>query len=139
MHGLLAGRIVRILVDGGVLELAEAARRLAAQLSIGTPPDRQAAWVEGLLAGGGLLLVHDRDLLDLLDSWVAELAEEDFLVVLPLLRRTFGEYTRPERAELGRAVHRLTDSSATAAEEPIDERRAAPAVAAVAAILVGAR
>ncbi|MDN5857264.1 MAG: DUF5682 family protein [Pseudonocardia sp.] len=139
VHGLLAGRIVRILVDGGVLGLAEAARRLAAQLSVGVPPDRQAAWVEGLLSGGGLLLVHDRVLLDLLDTWVRGLTEEDFMVVLPLMRRTFGEYTGPERAELGRAVHRLSDGAATESERAIDERRAAPAVAAVAAILAGAR
>jgi hypothetical protein len=139
VHGLLAGRIVRILTDGGALEHTEAARRLSAQLSIGVPPPAQAAWVEGLLSGGGLLLVHDRALLGLLDEWVAGLSEEDFLVVLPLLRRTFGEYTRPERAELGHAVHRLADTTADAVDEVVDERRAAPAVAAVAAILAGAR
>lgn len=139
VHGLLAGRIVRILVDGGVLDLAEASRRLSAQLSIGVPPGQQAAWVEGLLAGGGLLLVHDRELLGLLDTWLAGLGAEDFLVVLPLLRRTFGEFTRSERVELARAVHRLGTDGAAPAEAEIDERRAAPAVAAVAAILAGAR
>ncbi|SHK63549.1 hypothetical protein SAMN05443637_10999 [Pseudonocardia thermophila] len=139
VHGLLAGRIVRLLADGGVLGHDEVARRLSAQLSIGVPPAAQAAWVEGLLSGGGLLLAHDQELVALIDEWVTGLAEEDFVVVLPLLRRTFGQYSRAEREEVARAVGALDGRQAGPADEAVDDRRAAPAVAAVAALLRGAR
>ena len=86
-----------------------------------------------------LLLVHDRDLLGVLDGWVASLDADEFLEVLPLLRRTFGEFSAPERASIGRAVRSLpagTDFAAGAADaDGIDYARAEGAVAAVAAIL----
>ena len=137
VHGLLAGRVVRVLTDTGVLSRAESARRLAAQLSIGIPAPAKAAWAEGFLSGGGLLLVHDRELLAVLDDWVATLTSQDFTDVLPLLRRTFGEYTGPERANIGAAVRSLGSGAPPAADpdEAVDAARAAGAVRTVAAIL----
>ena len=41
--------------------------RMARAVSIGTPPATAAAWIEGFLAGGGLLLIHDEQLLALQD------------------------------------------------------------------------
>ena len=41
----------------------DAARRLQRRTSVGVTPAEKAAWVEGFLAGSGLLLVHDRPLL----------------------------------------------------------------------------
>ncbi len=40
----------------------------------------------------------------MLDEWVASLGAEDFVEVLPLLRRTFGGFAGPERAAIGRAA-----------------------------------
>jgi hypothetical protein len=141
VHGLLAGRVVRLLTDTGVLSMPEAARRFAAHLSIGMPAPAKAAWAEGFLSGGGLLLVHDRDLLAVLDGWIAALAEQDFMDVLPLLRRAFGEYSAPERASIAHAVARLASGAPEPAsqEEPVDGDRAAAALRTVAAILGGAR
>ena len=117
VHGLVAGRVTRILADAGALTWAEAATRFRAALSVGVPPAVKAAWAEGFLgsppahghpgsggSGGGLLLVHDGDLLGVLDEWVASLGAEDFVEVLPLLRRTFGGFAGPERAAIGRAA-----------------------------------
>ena len=113
VHGLVAGRVTRMLADAGVLPWAVAARRFGAALSVGVPASAKAQWAEGFLAGsgGGLLLVHDRDLLGVLDGWVASLRDEEFMEVLPLLRRTFGEFTAPERASIGRAVRFLPGGS----------------------------
>ena len=55
-------------------------------------------------AGGVLLPPHDRHLLAVLDGRVASLDPDEFLAVLPLLRRTFGEFAAPEHAAIGRAV-----------------------------------
>jgi len=117
----------------------EAAGRFAAHLSIGIPAAGQAAWAEGFLSGGGLLLVHDRDLLTILDGWIAALPDRDFMDVLPLLRRTFGGFTAPERANIATAVRQLAGGAPDRADagEPLDAGRADGALRTVAAILAG--
>jgi len=141
LHGLLAGRIVRILVDSRALAREESARRFAAHLSVGPSAADKAAWAEGFLAGSGLLLVHDRDLLAVLDAWVTGLSDQDFMDVLPLLRRTFGEFSAAERANLGGAVRQLAAGAGPAPgdDEPVDPGRAEPVLRTVAAILGGPR
>jgi hypothetical protein len=149
VHGLIAGRVTRLLADAGLLPWAEAATRLHAALSAGVPAAGKAAWAEGFLSGGGLLLVHDRDLLAILDGWVASLGEEEFLDVAPLLRRVFGEFSAPERASIGGAVRQLPGGhgsgpgagagAAPADADDFDHDRAAAALATVEEILGGAR
>jgi len=140
VHGLLAGRIVRLLVDSQALPQDEASRRFAAHLSVGPTAADKAAWAEGFLAGSGLLLVHDRDLLAVLDGWVASLSEQDFLDVLPLLRRTLSGFSAPERANLATAVRQLAAGTpAPDRAEPVDPGRAAGVLRTVAAILGGPR
>jgi hypothetical protein len=139
LHGLLAGRVVRLLTDAGQLARDEAARRFAAHLSVGVTAAAKAAWAEGFLAGGGLLLVHDRDLLVTLDDWVAGLNEQEFMDVLPLLRRTFGGFAAAERANIADAVKHLSGGvGPVRAGETVDAGRAAAVLATVAEIL-GAR
>jgi hypothetical protein len=105
MHGLLAGRVNRLLLDAGLLDVAEVGRRMGLVLTVGVPPARAAAWVEGFLTGDGLLLVHDERLLRLVDGWLTGIPPETFVEVLPLLRRTFSEYPAPQRRQIGeRAV-----------------------------------
>jgi hypothetical protein len=149
VHGLVAGRIVRLLADGGVLSPSDAARRFAAALSVGVQAADKAHWAQGFLSGSGLLLAHDRDLLAILDDWVASLSAQEFLDVLPLLRRTFGEFAAPERSSIDRAVRHLSDGGGHgpgnagsnggrgdgAAE--LDAARAAGALRTVAMILAG--
>jgi hypothetical protein len=149
VHGLVAGRIVRLLADGGMLSPSDAARRFAAALSVGVQAADKAHWAQGFLSGSGLLLAHDRDLLGILDDWVASLSAQEFLDVLPLLRRTFGEFAAPERSSIDRAVRQLSDGGGHgpgnagshggrgdgAAE--LDAARAAGALRTVAMILAG--
>jgi hypothetical protein len=104
LHGLLAGRLTRLLLDAGRLDGDEVRRRLRLPLTVGTPPAHAAAWVEGFLSGGGLLLVHDDALLELLDDWLADIAADAFDDVLPLLRRTFGAFEVGERRAIGERV-----------------------------------
>jgi hypothetical protein len=124
LHGLVAGRLTRLLLDAGRLDTAEVRRRLRLPLTVGTAPAHAAAWVEGFLAGGGLLLVHDDDLLELLDDWLADIAGDAFDDVLPLLRRTFGAFASGERRAIGdRIAH---GRAAPAADGPaVDHERAA--------------
>ncbi|WP_433720413.1 DUF5682 family protein [Actinoplanes sp. CA-051413] len=136
LHGLLAGRFTRLLLDAGRLGTAEVQRRLRLPLTIGTPPAHGAAWVEGFLAGGGLLLVHDDALLELLDGWLADIAPDAFDDVLPLLRRTFGAFAAGERRAIG---ERVADPGGAggAAGEPLvlDHDRAALVLPTLSALL----
>ena len=104
LHGLLAGRCCRLLLDGDRIDRPEAARQLSYALSQGSDPARAAAWVEGFLQGSGLLLLHDDALWQVLDDWVAALPEAEFVVTLPLLRRTFSTFAGAERRQLADRV-----------------------------------
>jgi uncharacterized protein DUF5682 len=107
MHGLLSGRVNRLLLDAGRLDVTEAGRRMALVLTVGVPVSRAAAWIEGFLAGDGLLLVHDERLLRLVDGWLTGIPPDAFVEALPLLRRTFSEYPAPQRRQIGERAVRL--------------------------------
>ncbi|MEE4541762.1 DUF5682 family protein [Streptomyces sp. V4-01] len=104
--GLLRGAAARLLVDEGRLPAAQAARLMGLALSTGAGPVEGAGWIEGFLAGGGMLLVHDERLLALVDGWLAGVPAEAFTDVLPLLRRTFAEFESGARRSLGELVRR---------------------------------
>jgi hypothetical protein len=107
LHGLVAGRCARLLLDAGDMETDEAARRMSATLSVGEDPARAAAWVEGFLSGSALILLHDRALLEVVDGWLAGVGDDTFTDVLPLLRRTFATFGPAERRQIGERVRRL--------------------------------
>ncbi len=102
--GLLRGRAVRLLLDDGRLESAEAGRRLGLVLSAANSPADAAGWIEGFLTGGGALLLHDPRLLGLLDAWLTGVPAEVFTDVLPLLRRTFATLEAGVRHTVGSRV-----------------------------------
>ncbi|MFF3154135.1 DUF5682 family protein [Streptomyces sp. NPDC057910] len=107
--GVLRGRAVRLLLDDGRIGSEDAARHMGLALSPGTAPADAAAWIEGFVggaSGGGMLLVHDERLRDLVDGWLTSVAPEAFTDVLPLLRRTFAAYEAGVRRTLGELVRR---------------------------------
>ena len=107
MHGLLAGKATRLLLDTAVFNPEEAAMRLERVLSetaVAQTDANQlaqtAAWIEGFLKGSGLLVLHDQTLWQLLDDWVMQLDSERFQTILPLLRRTFATFSQAARQQL---------------------------------------
>lgn len=126
LHGLLAGRCTRLLLDDGALAADDAATRLSRHLSRANAPAQAAAWIEGFLAGSGLVLLHQAQLWNLLDGWLASLTADHFTEVLPLLRRTFSTFAAPERRQMGELAKRGggTVGIAVPIEEDIDEARA---------------
>ncbi|HTM93222.1 MAG TPA: DUF5682 family protein, partial [Flavisolibacter sp.] len=58
----------------------------------------------GFLKGSGSILLVDHDLWTLVNQWVDQLDAGTFTQVLPLLRRTFSNFSQPERRKLGEKV-----------------------------------
>jgi hypothetical protein len=113
VHGLVAGRAARLLLDAGRVTAGEVASRLSAALSRAAGPAQGASWVEGLVASAsGLLLVYDRSLLKVIDDWLASVPEEGFDEVVPLLRRAFADFQPAERRMIGEAAVGLGASGA---------------------------
>jgi Family of unknown function (DUF5682) len=126
IHGLIAGRCCRLLLEAGKLGSEEAAKRMGLALSAATEPVQAAAWVEGFLKGSGLLLLHDDVLWQVLDDWVSRLSGDTFTALLPLLRRTFSTFPAPERRQMGERIKRgaATKAATTKAAANFDTARA---------------
>jgi Family of unknown function (DUF5682) len=127
IHGLLLGRIVRLLLDAE--QLTGVPIRLQRALSAGVPAADKAAWVDGFFADGALLLIHDAELRGLLDDWVCQLDDAQFVDMLPLLRRTFGTFATAERRAIAERIAVGADSVDRQHAEEVDLELAAPALA----------
>ncbi len=127
MHGLLAGRAVRLLVDAARCDGDEAARRFAAHLSRGAARPSKAAWVDGFLSGGGMLLVHDPALLGCSTAgspaWPTAGLRRRAAAAAPYVR----DFEAPERRNIGERGPERPAARRPAGARPVDERRAAPA------------
>ena len=75
-------------------------------LSPGEDPERGASWIEGFIGTSGLVLVHDPELLEVLDGWMGTVPPDAFTNVLPLLRRAFSVLPAAERRRLGERLKR---------------------------------
>ncbi|WP_310482112.1 DUF5682 family protein [Chamaesiphon sp. VAR_48_metabat_403] len=104
VHGLVQGRCCRLLFDDGSLDTTATSQRLSLALSLANEPTAAAAWAEGFLRGSGLLLLHSDGIWQVLDEWIAGLSADNFVAVLPLLRRTFATFSSPERQQMGEKV-----------------------------------
>ncbi len=133
VDGLLTGRTVRLLRDVGRLDTAATTVRVGRALSAGVAAAAKARWIDGFAGGSGLLLVHDRELLGLVDAWVSGLHADEFLDALPALRRTFGGFGPAERRTLGDIVRGGT--RAATGDLALDTDRGRRALAATALIL----
>ncbi len=101
---VIRGYATRLLTDYKILEGDRLIRAFSYAMSAATPPDTAAAWLEGFLKGSGTILLIDQELWNLVNNWIATIPADVFTQVLPLLRRTFANYSQPERRKLGEKV-----------------------------------
>jgi hypothetical protein len=106
-HGLVRGWCCRTLFERQRLDDIELQRRAGLALSPAVPRAEAAAWLEGVLRGSGMLLLHLDGLWRALDRWIASLATEEFTALLPLVRRGFAGFNPAERRAMGEKVTRL--------------------------------
>jgi hypothetical protein len=121
---VLAGYAKRLLVDHKLIQGDELVQQFFYAMSPATAPSIVAAWLEGFLKGSGTILLIDQDLWSVVNNWVETLTEEVFIDVLPLLRRTFAAFSKPERRRLGEKVRTGSSGSiSTKAINDFDEER----------------
>jgi hypothetical protein len=61
---------------------------------------KAGAFLESFLSGGSEVILQDQPLLQLIDAWLCELDERDFIESLPLLRRSFSGFDSVARRRL---------------------------------------
>jgi hypothetical protein len=78
--------------------------------------EKAGAFLESFLSGGSEILLQDQPLLQLIDAWLCELDEKDFVESLPLLRRSFSGFDPVSRRRLIETIAKgpLQDSGAEA-------------------------
>ena len=112
IHGFVRGRCCRLLLEQNVLDDAAFQRLTGLALSLATPADQAASWIEGVLRGSGLLMLHQDNLWKTLDRWLSDLEPDTFDALLPILRRAFANFQPPERRKMGEKVKYLHQSNA---------------------------
>jgi hypothetical protein len=138
VHGLIAGRCCRFLFDQKLLAAEEVERRMGLAVAPAVDPTQSMAWIEGFLRGSGLILLHNKELWQILNEWVRSVRGESFPQLLPLLRRTFSTFSAPERSQLGTLARRGAGGKSAAsanASSTINEERARKVLPLVAQIL----
>lgn len=106
IHPVISGCTCRLLCDAKILNTEGVTIKLGLALSTGNEPNYSAGWIEGFLKGSGMILLYDDALWNLLYKWVAELTEESFMILIPILRRTFSKFEVGERRHLGEKAKR---------------------------------
>ena len=104
--GLIRGRCCRLLLEQNVLDEEELQRLTRLALATANPAPQAAAWIEGILRGSALTVLHQDGLWRALDRWL-ELQAETFEALLPILRRAFSNFQPPERRQMGEKVKHL--------------------------------
>ena len=107
LHGFVRGRCCRLLLEQNVLDDDTFQRFTRLALSLVTPAEQAAAWIEGVLRGSGLLMLHQDNLWKTLDHWLSDLTPDTFDTLLPILRRAFANFQPPERRKMGEKVKYL--------------------------------
>lgn len=87
----IAGLSLRRLHDVRAWETQRVAAAFARRTG-SRQPKESGAFLEGFLRGGSEVLLQDEPLLQLLDAWLCELSETDFMDSLPLLRRSMSSF-----------------------------------------------
>jgi hypothetical protein len=122
-HGSLSGLCTRTLFDKEIWSISVVSQRMGYALSHGNDLAKAAHWMEGFLAGSGLVLIHHPELWQILDGWVTETPHETILLLLPLLRRTFSKFAAPERQKMLELAKTPTNTGTSLATSNVDQNQ----------------
>jgi len=100
VNPLVQGTVIRLLLDKNVITTEETAKEMHYALSGKGEAELATAWLEGFLKGSGLVLIHHTNLWTLVDEWISRLSPSHFREMLPILRRTFADFSQSERTQM---------------------------------------
>ncbi len=97
---MLRGFAARRLYEQSAIDPERTAAVLSRALSPSVPPNEAGGWLEGFLGGAAQILLHDRALFAMVDRWLQGIAEDDFINLLPAIRRAVAGFDAAERRRL---------------------------------------
>lgn len=124
-NALLSGNCCKLLHDARILDEEQTAFAFSKALSRGNDPAWSSLWLEGFLKYSATTLILDDAIWNITDEWLSNLQPDLFQENVPVLRRTFSEYTHSEKRKL--AEKAKNGGSATMVSQTIadiDEERA---------------
>ncbi len=148
IHGLIRGRSCRLLLEQQAMDEDELQHHARLALSTASDTAQAASWIEGVLQGSALLILHQDGLWRVLNRWLCELSGETFEALLPVLRRAFANFQAPERRAMSEKVRGLHlqqpegvkhQSSSGTPVKDLDHERATRILPLLAHILIGAK
>jgi len=125
---VVAGLAARRLYERGAATPEATAATLARALSPANPPKASASFLNGFFGQSAEVILHDTTLFAIVDEWLAAPEEENFLEVLPMVRRAFASFGAVERRRLLEEVARGGAATPRATVTAIDEAAFAKAL-----------
>ncbi len=115
---VIAGFSLRRLHDLYAWEPTAISAAFSFQMS--NTPQLAGSFLEGFLSGGSEVILQDEALLRLVDDWLCQLSEDDFVESLPLLRRSMSGFDGVSRRRLMEKVKQVRgkEPQSSAALEP---------------------
>ncbi|WP_153800053.1 DUF5682 family protein [Foetidibacter luteolus] len=134
---LMRGFAARQLMDAKWLQGDILFQLFYSSISRSLPVAETAAWLEGFLKGSGTVLLLDDDLWQMVNGYVQHLEDEAFMQVLPLLRRTFSNFTPAEKRKMGEKVKTggIAKKSQVISSGDFDNERAKKAIPVVMSLM----
>jgi len=99
-HNILNAQVHRILFERKIYDHEKISVRMHFHLSTGASTMEQAMWIEGFLFGSAMILIHHYPFWKIIDDWLGAVPEEQFMEMVPVLRRTFADFTPAEKKKL---------------------------------------
>lgn len=125
MQGYLHGYCVRLAKSLQLIDQNDVQQYLSRALSLGQTMEHSAAWFEGFLTGQALLLIHEIELWQIVNTWIKQIPEEQFIDLLPILARTAASFEPAEAQQILQKVSHTEQKTETSfIESQLDLQRA---------------
>jgi len=99
-HTMINAQVHRILFERKIYDSEKISDRIHYHLSKGASSMEQALWIEGFLYGSAMILIHHFNFWKIVDDWLASVPKDQFMEMVPVLRRTFAEFSPAEKRKL---------------------------------------
>ncbi|MEM9546718.1 MAG: DUF5682 family protein [Bacteroidota bacterium] len=141
IHMVIKGCTIRLLFDQHQIEEKELSRLLSYHLSPNLNALDVAFWIEGFLRGSGLILIYDNKIWNLIFEWVSSVSSEQFIDLLPVLRRAFSKFPFGERRQIGEKAKlglvAIDSIEGTFTQEEFDHQKGAAILPYIQKFLIG--